>query len=54
MSGAPGEHGELIFQRPDIWMLRWKAAPHAVYESWSVALSEPDVPDYLARSDAAS
>jgi len=54
LSGAPGEHGELIFQRPDIWMLRWKAAPHAVYESWSVELTEPEVPDAMARSDAAS
>jgi hypothetical protein len=41
LSGAKGEHGELIFQRPDIWMLRWKAAPHAIYDSWSVALEDP-------------
>lgn len=54
LAGAPGEHGELIFQRPDIWMLRWKAAPHAVYESWSVALSEPELPDAQARGDVAS
>jgi hypothetical protein len=39
---ANGGHGELVFQRPDIWMLRWKAPPQAVYESWSVALPEPD------------
>lgn len=54
LSGAPGEHGELIFQRPDIWMLRWKAAPHAVYESWSVPVPLPEVPDAVARGDAAS
>lgn len=47
LKGANGEHGELVFQRPDIWMLRWKAPPEAVYESWSVAL-----PDTDADSDA--
>jgi hypothetical protein len=47
LKGANGEHGELVFQRPDIWMLRWKAPPEAVYESWSVAL-----PDTDATSDA--
>jgi hypothetical protein len=31
-------HGVLIYQRPDIWMLRWKAPPDAVYESWSVVV----------------
>jgi hypothetical protein len=30
----------LIFPRLDIWMLRWKAPPHAVYESWSVVLPD--------------
>lgn len=42
LKDANGGHGELVFQRPDIWMLRWKAPPQAVYESWSVALPEPD------------
>jgi hypothetical protein len=42
LKGAHGEHGELIFQRPDIWMLRWKAPPQAVYESWSVVLPDLD------------
>jgi hypothetical protein len=42
LKGANGEHGELVFQRPDIWMLRWKAPPEAVYESWSVALADTD------------
>ena len=48
LKGAKGEHGELVFQGPDIWMLRWKAPPQAVYESWSVVL-----PDADAASDAA-
>lgn len=42
LKGEHGEHGELIFQRPDIWMLRWKAPPDAIYESWSVVLSNND------------
>jgi hypothetical protein len=49
LTGTLGEHGELVFQRPDIWMLRWKAPPQAVYESWSVVLRDPD-----AASDAAN
>ncbi len=48
LKDAQGEHGELVFQRPDIWMLRWKAPPQAVYESWSVV-----VPDLDAASDTA-
>jgi hypothetical protein len=48
LKGADGEHGELVFQRPDIWMLRWKALPQAIYESWSVVL-----PDLDAASDTA-
>jgi len=31
LMGNSGEHGELVFQRPDIWMLRWRAPPEAVY-----------------------
>ena len=53
LSGAPGEHGELVFQRPDIWMLRWKAPPHAVYESWSVVLPDLDMAS-SAHGDFAS
>jgi hypothetical protein len=49
-----GGHGELIFQRPDIWMLRWKAPPQAVYESWSVALTDADAASDSARGDLAS
>jgi hypothetical protein len=47
LTGTGRQHGELVFQRPDIWMLRWKAPPQAVYESWSVVL-----PDTDAASDA--
>ena len=42
LSGPNGACGKLIFQAPDIWMLRWKAPPQAVYESWSVVLPDPD------------
>lgn len=45
LSGTDSERGELVFQRPDIWMLRWKAPPHALYESWSVS-----VPALMAKS----
>ena len=50
----PGEHGELVFQRPDIWMLRWRAPPHAVYESWSIALPDIDVSSDAKHLDSAS
>jgi hypothetical protein len=49
LHGTTNERGELIFQRPDIWMLRWKAPPDAVYESWSVVI--PDVDTDLAYGD---
>ena len=42
-STVRSEYGELIFQRPDIWMLRWKAPPEAVYESWSVIVDQEDI-----------
>jgi hypothetical protein len=48
LKGANGANGELVFQRPDIWMLRWRAPPQAVYESWSVV-----VPDLDAALDTA-
>jgi hypothetical protein len=54
LKGAKGEHGELVFQRPDIWMLRWKAPPQAVYESWSVVLPDPDAPSVAGLHDRAS
>jgi hypothetical protein len=52
LKGAKGEHGELVFQRPDIWMLRWKAPPQAVYESWSVVLPNLDAADSAHRNRA--
>ena len=52
LTGEHGECGWLIFQRPDIWMLRWKASHEAVYESWSVALPDPDTAS--GRGDLAS
>ena len=51
LRGSQGEHGELILQRPDIWILRWKTAIDAVYESWSVANSDADT---AGRRDLAS
>jgi hypothetical protein len=47
------EHGELVFQRPDIWMLRWKGSSQAVYESWSVVLPDLDAAD-TTQGDFAS
>jgi hypothetical protein len=52
LKGAHGEHGNLIFQKPDIWMLRWKAPPQAVYESWSVALPDSDTASDTAHRGA--
>ena len=54
LTGVNGERGELIFQRPDIWMLRWKAPPQAVYESWSVAVDDLDAARDLSQNDLAS
>lgn len=52
LTGAEGARGELLFQRPDIWMLRYTAPPHAVYESWSVAV--PDIAGNVSQDDLAS
>jgi hypothetical protein len=54
LTGVKGEHGELVFQRPDIWMLRWKAPPQAVYESWSVVLPDADAANNVEHRDRAS
>ena len=43
LTGASGEHGELIFQQPDIWTLRWNAPAEALYKSWLVVVG--DLPD---------
>jgi hypothetical protein len=53
LTGAGMQRGELIFQRPDIWMLRWKAPPQALYESWSVVLPDVETGD-AAHLDRAS
>jgi hypothetical protein len=52
LTGAKGEHGELVLQTPDIWILRWKAPPHAIYESWSVLLPDADAANDAARDRA--
>ena len=54
LKGANGEHGELVFQRPDIWMLRWRAPPQAVYESWSVVVPDLDAARHTVHRDLAS
>jgi hypothetical protein len=54
LKGANGEHGELVFQRPDIWMLRWRAPPQAVYESWSVVVPDLDAALDTVHRDLAS
>jgi hypothetical protein len=54
LTGADRERGELLFQRPDIWMLRWRAPPQAVYESWSVSVHDADAADGLSQDDLAS
>ena len=40
LSGASGEHGELIFQQPGTWALRWNAPPEIVRESWSLVVED--------------
>jgi len=61
LTGAGGEHGELTFQQPDIWTLRWSAPPEVVNETWSLAPDdfdaghhktdrEPDLPNRPARA----
>ena len=54
LQDANGGHGELVFQRPDIWMLRWKAPRQAVYESWSVALPDQDAISGTVQHNRAS
>ena len=36
LTDANGNRGELVFQRPDTWKLRWTAAATVVEESWSI------------------
>lgn len=40
LSSGSGEHGELIFQQPDTWALRWSAPPEVVCESWSLRVED--------------
>jgi hypothetical protein len=54
LKGGNGEYGELVYQRPDIWMLRWKTPTAAVYESWSVVLPKLDSTASVSRRDLAS
>lgn len=54
LMGIGDQHGELVFQRPDIWMLRWKAPPQAIYESWSVVVPDLDRVGDLGQRDVAS
>jgi hypothetical protein len=51
LTGASGEHGELIFQRPDIWTLRWNAPAEVLYKSWSVAVGDLDAGNDTAHGD---
>jgi len=54
LTGSGGEHGELIFQQPDNWTLRWSAPPEVVHERWSMAPDEPDAGGDKADDDRAS
>ncbi len=56
LSGASGEHGELIFQQPDTWALRWNAPPEVVCESWcplaeDLVAGNDRLDDYLRSSN---
>ena len=42
LTGSGGEHGELTFQQPDNWTLRWSAPPEVINETWSLAPDDPD------------
>jgi hypothetical protein len=50
LRGANGARGELLSTRPDIWILRWKAPPHAVYEEWSVVVPGTDAAEASTRA----
>ena len=50
LHGTAGEHGTLVAQRPDIWILRWKSPPHAIYEEWSVVPPDRDAATGLTRA----
>jgi hypothetical protein len=57
LTGSEREHGELTFQQPDIWTLRWIAPPVVINETWSLPPDDPDAgrgdldfPDRAART----
>jgi hypothetical protein len=49
LSGVRGEHGELVLEQPDTWMLRWNAPPEVVSESWAMRVE--DIEAGIARVD---
>jgi hypothetical protein len=51
LRGAGGEHGELRFQQPDIWTLRWSAPHEVVNETWSLTLDDQDANHDKADGD---
>jgi hypothetical protein len=42
LSGACGEHGELVLYQPDTWTLRWYAPLEVLCESWSLQAVGPE------------
>jgi len=40
LSAERGERGELVCQRPDMWVLRWRTPSGAIYHEWSIALRD--------------
>lgn len=52
LMGIDGERGELVFQQPDTWVLRWNAPPDAVCETWSLRVEEMEAPNGRAGSVA--
>ena len=51
LTGASGESGELLFQRPDIWTLRWNAPAEVLHKSWSVEVGELDAGNDRTHGD---
>jgi len=52
LTGAGGEHGELIFQEPDTWTVRWNAPHEVVNESWSLPPDHSEPRNDWAQGDA--
>ena len=50
LTGDRGEHGELISQRPDMWVLRWKSREAVISEEWAVLLPDLDAASKPARA----